>query len=77
MKGNAMNENNEDFTNLYESVATQFAYCEPHLLSARKIIEETDLIKKPTKKMLLARIETIFAEANGIVQKIGQIGKVK
>lgn len=72
-----MNENNEDFTNLYESVATQFAYCEPHLLSARKIIEETDLIKKPTKKVLLARIETIFAEANGIVQKIGQIGKVK
>ena len=72
-----MNENNEDFTNLYESVATQFAYCEPHLLSARKIIEETDLIKKPTKKVLLARIETIFAEANGIVQKIGQLGKVK
>jgi hypothetical protein len=72
-----MNENNEDFTNLYESVATQFAYCEPHLLSARKIIEETDLIKKPTKKVLLARIETIFAEANGIVQKIGQMGKVK
>ena len=72
-----MNENNEDFTNLYESVATQFAYCEPHLLSARKIIEETDLIKKPTKKVLLARIETIFAEANGIVQKIGSLGKVK
>lgn len=72
-----MNENNEDFTNLYESVATQFAYCEPHLLSARKIIEDTDLIKKPTKKVLLARIETIFAEANGIVQKIGQLGKVK
>ena len=72
-----MNENNTDFTNLYESVATQFAYCEPHLLSARKIIEETDLIKKPTKKVLLARIETIFAEANGIVQKIGQLGKVK
>jgi hypothetical protein len=72
-----MNENNEDFTNLYESVATQFAYCEPHLLSARKIIEETDLIKKPTKKVLLSRIETIFAEANGIVQKIGQMGKVK
>lgn len=72
-----MNDNNTDFTNLYESVATQFAYCEPHLLSARKIIDETDLIKKPTKKVLLARIETIFAEANGIVQKIGQIGKVK
>ena len=72
-----MNENNTDFTNLYESVATQFAYCEPHLLSARKIIEETDLIKKPTKKVLLARIETIFAEANGIVRKIGEIGKVK
>ena len=72
-----MNKNNTDFTNLYESVATQFAHCEPHLLSARKIIEETDLIKKPTKKVLLARIETIFAEANGIVQKIGQMGKVK
>ena len=72
-----MNENNEDFTNLYESVATQFAYCEPHLLSASKIIDETDLIKKPTKKVLLARIETIFAEANGVVQKIGQLGKVK
>ena len=77
MKGNAMNENNTDFTNLYESVATQIASCEPHLLSARKIIEETDLIKKPTKKVLLARIETIFAEANGIVRKIGEIGKVK
>lgn len=68
---------NIDFTNLYQAVATQFAYCEPHLLSARKIIEETDLIKKPTKKVLLSRIETIFAEANGIVQKIGQLGKVK
>ena len=72
-----MNENNTDFTNLYESVATQFAYCEPHLLSARKIIEETNLIKKPTKKELLAKIETIFTEANAIVYKIGQLGKVK
>ena len=72
-----MNENNTNFTNLYESVATQFAYCEPHLLSARKIIEETNLIKKPTKKELLAKIETIFTEANAIVYKIGQLGKVK
>lgn len=72
-----MTDNNTDFTNLYDSVATQFSNCEPHLLSARKIIEETDLIKKPTKKVLLARIETIFAEANGIVQKIGEMGKVK
>ena len=72
-----MNENNTNFTNLYESVATQFAYCEPHLLSVRKIIEETDLIEKPTKKELLARIETIFTEANGIVQKIGELGEVK
>lgn len=69
--------NNIKFTNLYESVATQFAYCEPHLLSARKIIEETNLIKKPTKKELLAKIETIFTEANAIVDKIGQLGKVK
>lgn len=72
-----MNDNNTEFTDLYNSIATQFAYCEPHLLSARKIIEETDLIKKPSKKVLLARLETIFAEANGIVQKIGQMGKVK
>ena len=72
-----MNENNEDFTNLYESVATRFAHCDPYLLSVRKIIAETDLIKKPTKKVLLARLETIFAEANGIVEKIGQMGKVK
>lgn len=72
-----MNDNNTEFTDFYNSIATQFAYCEPHLLSARKIIEETDLIKKPSKKVLLARLETIFAEANGIVQKIGQMGKVK
>lgn len=72
-----MNTNNEDFTNLYEAVATQLAYCEPHLLSARKIIEETDLIKKPTKKVLLSRIEAIFNEANALVDKIGSIGKVK
>ena len=68
---------NETITNLYETVATQLAYCEPHLLSARKIIEETDLIKKPTKKVLLSRIETIFTEANAIVDKIGSMGKVK
>ena len=72
-----MTDNNTDFTHMYDSVAEQFAYCEPHLLSAKKIIEETDLIKKPTKKVLLARLETIFAEANGIVEKIGQLGKVK
>ena len=72
-----MNNTNTDFTDLYGSIAIQFAECEPHLLSARKAIECTRLIKKSTKKALLARIETIFGEANGILQKIGQIGKVK
>lgn len=72
-----MSDNNTEFTDLYASVATQFAYCEPHLLSARKTIEETDLIKNTTKKVLLSRIETIFTEANAIVQKIGLLGKVK
>ena len=72
-----MTDNNIDFTNLYESVTTQLASCDPHLQNAKKLIEDTDLIKQQTKKVLLMRIETIFTEANWIIKKIGQLGKVK
>lgn len=72
-----MKKRDEAYTDLFQSIADDFAKCETPLLSAKERIEQTDLIKKPTKRLLLARLEVIFNEANGIVQKLGQLGKVK
>jgi hypothetical protein len=68
---------NEAYTDMFQSVANEFAKCEPHLLAAKETIEKSDLIKKTSKRLLLARLEVIFTEANGIIQKLGQLGKVK
>ena len=72
-----MKKRDEAYTDLFQSIADDLAKCEQPLLSAKETIEGTDLIKKPTKRLLLARLEVIFNEANGIVQKLGQLGKVK
>jgi hypothetical protein len=72
-----MSMDKETITDLYETVSNNFRKCNDPLLEVKNAIENSNLIKKPTKKVLLARIETIFTEANAIVDKIGSMGKVK
>lgn len=67
----------KEFTELYQSIATLFGECEPNFIEAKNLIENTCGIKKPTKKMLTSKIETVFRDLNFIVDKIGKMGKVK
>ena len=67
----------ESITSLYETVSDNVMKCEKPLLEVKDAIENSTIIKNQTKKVLLARIETIFTEANAIVDKIGSLGKVK
>lgn len=68
---------NKEFIELYQSISTLFGKCEPHLIEANNLIENTKGIKTPTKKSLMAKLESIFSDLNFIVDKIGKMGKVK
>jgi hypothetical protein len=70
-------ENNTQFTDLFQKISDLLCTCEKPLLEVKELIESTDLIKKPTKKLLLSRIQTIFIESNAIVEKMGTMGKVR
>ena len=67
----------KEFTELYQSISTLFGKCEPSLIDAKTLIENTKGIKSPTKKSLMAKLESIFSDLNFIVDKIGNMGKVK
>ena len=69
--------NIKEFTELYQSIANLFGKCEPHLIEAKTLIENTTGIKTQTKKSLMAKIDNIFSEMNAIMDKIGKMGKVK
>lgn len=68
---------NTKYTKFFEDVVELLARNEGGLLKVRKLIEDTEFVKKPTKKVLLGRIDAIFAEANAIVDKLGILGRVK
>ena len=70
-------DTNIEYTNLFEDVVELLSQNESKLLKVRKLIEDTDIVKKPTKKVLLVRIDNIFAESNAIVEKLGALGRVK
>jgi hypothetical protein len=70
-------ETNTEFTYFFEDVVELLGQNGNKLLKVKKLIEDTELVKKPTKKVLLGRIDNIFAESNAIVQKLGALGKVK
>lgn len=70
-------DTNIEYTNLFEDVVELLSQNESKLLKVRKLIEDTDIVKKPTKKVLLGRIDNIFAESNAIVEKLGALGRVK
>ena len=72
-----LSDSNEKFTDLYQNVSISLFKCEPFLLAAKAEIANTELLKPNSKKSLVMRIQTIFDEANAIVEKIGQLGKVK
>lgn len=68
---------NAEYTDLFQTVADNFLDCEGKLVKIKTAIERTDLLKPASKKALLQRVSNIFAEANEIVKKMGQLGKVK
>lgn len=70
-------ETNTKYTEFFEDVVELLAQNENGLRKVRKLIEDTEFVKKPTKKVLLGRIDTISAEANAIVEKLGALGRVK
>ena len=70
-------ETNTEFTYLFEDVVELLSQNVNKLLKVKKLIADTDLVKKPTKKVLLGRIDTIFAESNAIVEKLAALGRVK
>ena len=70
-------ETNIEFTHLFEDVVELLAQNENNLRRVKQLIADTDLVKKPTKKVLLGRIDTIFAESNAIVEKLAALGRVK
>jgi hypothetical protein len=66
-----------EYTNFFEDVVRQLSKANNSLLEAAEVIENTELVKKPTKKTLLARIDNMLAESDAIWNKLGQLGKVK
>lgn len=72
-----MKDNNPRFLDLYETVVNAISACGEPLVKARAAIEETDQIKKPTKRLLTTRMETAMNELAEVVQKMGELGKVK
>lgn len=67
----------KEFTELYQSISNLLWRCEPSLIAAKTLIENTTGIKTQTKKSLMTKIDNIFSEMNAIVDKIGKMGKVK
>lgn len=70
-------DTNIEYTNLFEDVVELLAQNENNLRRVKQLIADTELVKKPTKKVLLGRIDNIFAESNAIVDKLGALGRVK
>ena len=69
--------NIKEFTELYQSIANLFGKCEPHLIEAKTLIENTNGIKTPTKKSIMKKLDNIFSEMNSIIDNVGQMGEVK
>ena len=69
--------NIKEFIELYQSISTLFGKCEPHLIEAKTLIENTNGIKTPTKKSLVKKLDNIFSEMNAIIDNVGKMGEVK
>jgi len=72
-----MEKTNIEYTNFFEEVVDRLTNAKSSILAAKSLIQDTELVKKPTKKVLLGRIDNIFAESNAIVDKLGALGRVK
>ncbi len=70
-------ETNIEYTNFFEEVVDRLANAKSSILAAKGIIRDTELVKKPTKKTLLNRIDIMMAEAAAIWNKLAAYGKVK
>ena len=56
-----------EFTELYQSISNILWKCEPSLIDAKTLIENTTGIKTQTKKSLMTKIDNIFSEMNAIM----------
>ena len=70
-------ETNIEYTNFFEDVVDRLAKVNDLIIEAKSIIGNTNLVKKPTKKVLLGRLDNMFAESNAIWEKLAALGKVK
>ena len=70
-------ETNTDYTNFFEDVVDRLTKANDLIIEAKSIIGNTKLVKKPTKKVLIGRIDNMLAESDAIWNKLAVIGKVK
>lgn len=70
-------DSNPEFLKLYEEVAVNLVASEPNLLKVKAAIENTPVIKKATKKTLLSQVQGIFDASNAILEKLGELGRVR
>lgn len=70
-------ETNVEYTYFFEDVVKNLSQATSRLLEMKDIIDKTTLVKKPIKKQLLGRIDTMLAESDDIWDKLAKLGKVK
>jgi hypothetical protein len=70
-------ETNTKYTEFFEDVVELLAQSQNKIAKVKEIISDTQLVKKPTKKVLLGHIDTIFGDINSIADKLALLGKVK
>lgn len=70
-------ETNTDYTNFFEDVVDRLTKANDLIIEAKSIIGNTGLVKKPTKNVLIGRIDNMLAESDAIWNKLAILGKVK
>jgi hypothetical protein len=76
-KDNSTMETNTDYTNFFEDVVDRLTKANDLIIEAKSIIGNTGLVKKPTKNVLIGRIDNMLAESDAIWNKLAILGKVK
>lgn len=70
-------ETNIEYTNFFEDVVDKLTKANNLIIEAKSIIDNTDLVKKPTKKALIGQIDTMLQYSDFIWNKLAALGKVK
>ena len=70
-------ETNIEYTNFFEDVVDKLTKANNLIIEAKALIGNTELVKKPTKKVLIGQIDTMLQYSDFIWNKLAAFGKVK